>query len=62
MRFRSLALDGGVTAGAGAWFLGYVPTFDQTMHVVGTLLIVGTLAVRFAIALRAWRRGKDRDE
>jgi hypothetical protein len=62
MKLRSVTIDGITVGGAGAWFLGYVPTFDQTMHVVGTLLIVGTLAVRFAIALRAWRRGKDRDE
>jgi hypothetical protein len=56
MRLRAIAIDGVVGSGAGAWFW-WMPPFDQAMHAIGTVLVVGTLAVRFAIAVRDYRRG-----
>ncbi len=58
MRLRSLTFDGLTVGAAGTWW--WLPSFDEAVHVVIALLVVGTLAVRLAIAWREWRRGRRR--
>lgn len=57
MRLRSIVIDGGFVGAGGAW-LWLIPTFDQTVHVVGSLLVLGILVLRAAIAWREYRRAR----